>query len=511
MTSKYFFSKNRFAHWCAAGFLLSASLFSCKKNDKENDAMVPNVSYFILTESNSLIRYQADNPAVAAGSLSITGLASGENMLSIDFRPATKTLYGVSSLSKLYVIDLNSGKANPLQEAAFTPAISGNSVSLDFNPTVDRIRLVSNTGQNLRLHPELGTVVATDGAIKGIPNPMVTAVAYTNSKAGATSTVLYDIEVSTRSLYKQDPPNDGGLMLVGSLDVDFDAAPAFDISFDNSAALAVLAKGNMQTLYSIDLNTGKATRLMNLNQRVRGMAVVTASTAYATDANNNLIIFNPENPTDRTSKSSTGLMIGETVVGLDFRPANQQLYALSSTGRILTVNTANGAFTTVGTGLGNVLMGNSFGFDFNPTVDRIRLVSNTGQNLRLNPNDGTLAATDGMLNPGSPAISGAAYTNNFVGTTSTVLYVLDGASGKLFRQDPPNNGVLVEIGNLGGMFSGMNGFDIGAFSNKAFAILTSNAGSMSTAVYEINLMTGAATMRANFTGNVTAMSVAPGM
>jgi hypothetical protein len=39
--------------------------------------------------------------------------------------------------------------------------------SLDFNPTVDRIRLVTASGQNLRLHPELGTVVATDGSING--------------------------------------------------------------------------------------------------------------------------------------------------------------------------------------------------------------------------------------------------------------------------------------------------------------------------------------------------------
>jgi hypothetical protein len=49
----------------------------------------------------------------------------------------------------------------------FSPAILGANASLDFNPTVDRIRLVTASGQNLRLHPELGTVVATDGSING--------------------------------------------------------------------------------------------------------------------------------------------------------------------------------------------------------------------------------------------------------------------------------------------------------------------------------------------------------
>jgi hypothetical protein len=37
----------------------------------------------------------------------------------------------------------------------FSPAIVGANASLDFNPTVDRIRLVTESGQNLRLHPEL--------------------------------------------------------------------------------------------------------------------------------------------------------------------------------------------------------------------------------------------------------------------------------------------------------------------------------------------------------------------
>ena len=69
-------------------------------------------------------------------------------------------------------------------------------------------------------------------------------------------------------------------------------------------------------------------------------------------------------------------------------------------------------------------MGTSFGFDFNPAVDRIRIVSNTGQNLRFNPNDGVVNV-DGNLNPGTPSISAAAYTNNFAGTATTSLFAID--------------------------------------------------------------------------------------
>jgi hypothetical protein len=53
-----------------------------------------------------------------------------------------------------------------LGSTVFSPYSWANA-SLDFNPTVDRIRLVTASGQNLRLHPELGTVVATDGSING--------------------------------------------------------------------------------------------------------------------------------------------------------------------------------------------------------------------------------------------------------------------------------------------------------------------------------------------------------
>ena len=51
--------------------------------------------------------------------------------------------------------------------------------------------------------------------------------------------------------------------------------------------------------------------------------------------------------------------------------------------------------------------------DFNPTGPvALRIVSNTGQNLRVT--DPTTGATtkDTSLNPGTPAVTAAAYTNS---------------------------------------------------------------------------------------------------
>ena len=153
------------------------------------------------------------------------------------------------------------------------------------------------------------------------------------------------------------------------------------------------------------------------------------------------------------------------------------------------------------------LSGANFGFDFNPTVDRIRVVSNMGQNLRVNPNDGTVAATDGMLNPGTPQVSAAAYTNNFAGATMTKLFVIDHNTDKLYEQNPPNNGVLVEVGALGVDITSANGFDIGGTSDKAWIIATSGG---STKIYSVNTTTGALSSPVNFPATVKGFAVGLG-
>lgn len=198
---------------------------------------------------------------------------------------------------------------------------------------------------------------------------------------------------------------------------------------------------------------------------------------------------------------------GENIVGIDFRPATGQLFALGSTSRLYNINASSGAAVAVGAAGVFTLTGTSFGLDFNPTVDRIRVVSNTGQNLRLNPVDGSLSGTDGTLNPGTPNVSAAAYTSNMAGASSTSLYVLDAGTNKLYKQDPPNAGTLVEVGNIGLTIDASNGFDIGGQSGIAYAIITSGP---ATKLYSINLTSGAATAVRDFPAKVRAFALGLG-
>lgn len=469
----------------------------------ENGIKGPDLIVYGITANNELVSFNSNNPKMFISKTSVSGVVSGEKLMSIDFRPATGELYALSNASKLYIINTSNASARAVSNTAFTPAVSGIIASIDFNPTVDRIRLVSNTGQNLRLHPETGAVAATDTNINSGSSASVTGVAYTNSKSGASSTVLYDIDVTSGKLFKQDPPNNGTLVEVGSLGTTFTGQAAFDIKYDNSTALLALNNN----LHLLNLTSGKATDIGMLQQQIIDLAIPTEPVAYAVDNSNNLQIFNPNSPMP-VSKPIAGLQTGENILGIDFRPANGQLYALGSSSRIYTINLGTGAATAVGgSPFSTLLAGTDFGFDFNPTVDKIRVVSNTGQNLRLDPVTGGITASDGMLNPGTPMVSAAAYTNNFAGATSTTLFVIDHNTDKLYQQNPPNNGTLVETGSLGINISNANGFDIGSMSQKAYLVATVGS---STKIYSVNTSSGAVTSISDFPNAIRGFAVGLG-
>lgn len=495
------------------------SLISCKK---ETSTLVPggdafakgmslknkvNVTFYALA-GGTMIDKISTLERLPLSTATLMGLQPGEKMLAIDFRPATGQLYGVSSDSKLYVINPESGATRMIGLSAFMPALESGIAAFDFNPTVDRIRLVTSSGQNLRLNPETGTVAVTDKPINGVPGAMITGAAYTNNVAGASTTTLYDIDVTTQSLYKQIPPNDGTLELVGQLKLKISGEGGFDIAAGGGIALGLYTVNNLPTLFQVDLMTGEAVALERYERKMyTGIAIPTQPVAYAVDLMNNLLIFNPKNTATIVSKTMMGLAAGENVVGLDFRPLNGQLYGLTSSSRIVTINASSGAIAVVGT-LSTPLSGTDFAFDFNPLVDRIRIISNTGQNLRYNPNDATLPVlVDGMINPGSPEITAAAYANNFAGTTSTMLFDIDAATDMLYLQVPPNDGTLKAIGPLGINVSAASGFDIGGTSGTAWAILVVDGVSR---MYEINTMTGSATLLSGFATPVNGFTVGTG-
>lgn len=254
---------------------------------------------------------------------------------------------------------------------------------------------------------------------------------------------------------------------------------------------------------------------------------VKAEVLFGLSTTNTLLRFDSATPaTILTSVNVTGLQAGESLLGIDLRPANNALYGLGSTSRLYAINPTTGTATQVGSAGAFTLSGTAFGFDFNPTLDQIRVVSNTGQNLRLNPNNGTLTSTDTALlfaaadpNTGTtPRAVGLAYSNNTAGALSTTLYTLDSNLDILALQGSPggsplspNTGQLFTIGAPGFNTSDLAGFDISGATGTAYAALTAPTANASQ-LFSVNLATGAATLIGTIGGGapVHGLTAGPG-
>ena len=95
--------------------------------------------------------------------------------------------------------------------------------------------------------------------------PAVAAGAYTNSMAGARETALYNIDPMMGTLLLQSPPNDGVQQTKGSLGLKLKPTVAFDIMADGSGRNVAYALAD-KTLYTVDLASGKATRLRDIKK-----------------------------------------------------------------------------------------------------------------------------------------------------------------------------------------------------------------------------------------------------
>jgi hypothetical protein len=243
---------------------------------------------FAITSTNALLRFDSAAPGTILSTTAVSGLQAGENLLGIDFRPANGQLYGVGSTSRLYTIDLTSGVATQVGASPFAAALSGTNFGFDFNPVPDRIRVVSDADQNLRLNPNNAVLAGTDMALAyavGDANvgadPNIVGAAYTNNFAGATTTTLYGIDSNLDILVIQNPPNNGTLNTIGSLGADSSGAVGFDIA-RSGTALATLTVGSVAQLYRVNLVTGTASLIGPLGgaNQIRDIAIAPLTAIY---------------------------------------------------------------------------------------------------------------------------------------------------------------------------------------------------------------------------------------
>ena len=229
---------------------------------------------YALNTSGEILGFDLSTPSQIDSRVAVSGLDEGESLVGIDFRPATGDLYGVGSNSQLYIIDPASGVATLV--APLSVALQGTVFGVDFNPSADALRVVSDFSQNLRVNIETGetTVDGTLAYAAGDPNagvaPIVVDAAYNNNLPDVEETELYDFDLATGNYVQQNPPNDGVLNTVGPLSSGFTALTGYDITSlsgaDQGFAAIQTAEELPSVLYGVNVESGALSQIGTIGQ-----------------------------------------------------------------------------------------------------------------------------------------------------------------------------------------------------------------------------------------------------
>ena len=218
-----------------------------------------------------LARFSTEDPDEAKKIGTIGGLIGDTELLGIDRRVQNGKLYGVGNQGGIYTLSASSAAATKVGQLSVP--LEGSFFGVDFNPAANALRVISDTGQNLRQPfgptgdaPAGATV--DDGALNytGVTATYVTAAAYTNNDLNTdTATTLFDLDITLDQTVIQAPANAGSLSPTGKLGVGANEDTGLDIYTDLRGGKAYAVKGfavintdGAARLYSINLLTGDA-------------------------------------------------------------------------------------------------------------------------------------------------------------------------------------------------------------------------------------------------------------
>jgi hypothetical protein len=267
--------------------LLGATASAAAATNPPTPRRTQQVTVYGLTTSNKIVTFSLNRPDKVQRSVRVKGLANDERLVGIDRRPKNDTIYGVSSTgsgAELVTVDPKSGRTTFVATLVSAPTagnpggtpidLDGREFGFDFNPAADALRIVSDTGQNLRVIPSARTAADgtalnpgdtfTDGTLNvaGVTQTGITGAAYTNNDNDpATATTLYDIDHKGDQLFVQNPPNAGTLTTPVPLGRQTGRKVGFDIRTTPGApdlAVASLTKTGRRTsrIVVVDLTTG---------------------------------------------------------------------------------------------------------------------------------------------------------------------------------------------------------------------------------------------------------------
>ncbi|MEV5101534.1 DUF4394 domain-containing protein [Streptomyces massasporeus] len=252
-------------------------------------AATPSLRAFGISGDGTLMAtFTTDRPQVLDWVRAVTGLSGDTGLIGIDFRVQDGLMYGVGNKGGIYTIktppattDVVVTKVSQLQYA-----LHGANFGVDFNPAADRLRVISDNGQNLRHnlgdHSTVQDLNLTTPPVEGTTKG-VSAAAYTNNDLNAaTATTLVDINTTTDQVVLQSPANNGTLAPTGSLGIGAGINAGMDIystlsggkTVDNAAFASLTPNGaGTPSLYGINVFTGQATSIGQFPLNITDLAI----------------------------------------------------------------------------------------------------------------------------------------------------------------------------------------------------------------------------------------------
>jgi hypothetical protein len=267
--------------------MVPAGWHGVRANAQDDDRFFSSLRVIGLTDDGHLVSFRTGAPNRTRDLGFVTGLSGSDtSLIGMDFRVQDGKLYGVGNGGGVYTIDTTTAHATFVN--ALSVPLSGMFFGVDFNPAADRLRIVSDTGQNLAHNVNAGGVTAVNGVLTytvppatPVPAAGITAAAYTNNDLQpATATTLFDLDTMQDQVVIQSPPGAGILVATGKLGVDAGSNAGFDIYSQLSNGVtttnvpfAALMTSGQYRFYFINVTTGAATSLGTFNANVVDIAI----------------------------------------------------------------------------------------------------------------------------------------------------------------------------------------------------------------------------------------------
>jgi hypothetical protein len=257
-----------------------------------------------ITGNTRLVSFDTLTPGIASVK-TLTGFqAADERVVGLDVRPATGELMAVTvpigsttaALIRTYKLDPATATLTFVGSIPGSiPGAGDRPTGIDFQPLVDRVRVVQSNNENFRISPASGGLAADDTNLTytAPATGPVTGLAYDRNIApgppgtvapAGSKTTAYGIDTGSSRLVViggvdgagPGGPNGGQVTAIGALGVTVvnGSDAGFDISPTGNAFATMSPAAGLSDLYSINLASGAATDIGALPSVVTSLAIL---------------------------------------------------------------------------------------------------------------------------------------------------------------------------------------------------------------------------------------------